>query len=495
MRYFSSFFICVFISFFLITSFGFSAQKNSKTDSNIKSEKKEVVQNKSKDKIKDFLNVIEKSQSIEKLATSFKKSNFTSSELKELEKELKKPSYSNKLEQLKSKLERSSKSDLRRSKGTKKSDLKALNANLNKKQQQSIEKLNRDASKFLSQNKQSSMTSLARRPPASRSVQAPETIAFATRSLPESDVDIRDITGDPLIGQSIVFHGSGFGSERGRVSFAIVDSDNRIAFYGNVQSWSNSRIQVTIPLDFESYVDFEDSSRRSMGGEHVYLCVFPEGDDPGTCMDYTIILDPDRFAPTITHLSSTEISPGQRLVITGNNLAPGGVAPEITFFLGRHRIERFDLEEIENTYISLRIPDDIDGMLEIAGRVELRSALGRTAVHPVTFIPAEEMVEIRTDAMTARCEPWHPKVFCWGGEIETFTQHDWVLRNGWTVETSWLDTTTHGPNAGAYYDQQPDPGSTRAESVIKVWADAFSIATCEEVLVLKGPKGCIRQSH
>ena len=232
-----------------------------------------------------------------------------------------------------------------------------------------------------------------------------------------------------------------------------------------------------------------------MGGEHVYLCVFPEGDDPGTCMDYTIILDPDRFAPTITHLSSTEISPGQRLVITGNNLAPGGVAPEITFFLGRHRIERFDLEEIENTYISLRIPDDIDGMLEIAGRVELRSALGRTAVHPVTFIPAEEMVEIRTDAMTARCEPWHPKVFCWGGEIETFTQHDWVLRNGWTVETSWLDTTTHGPNAGAYYDQQPDPGSTRAESVIKVWADAFSIATCEEVLVLKGPKGCIRQSH
>lgn len=467
-------------------------------------------------KIQNFLTVVEKAQTFKQIAISFKNSHFTKDELSKLEKEMKKSRYSTKLEQLKLKLAASSKSDKRRIQKNKKSDLSAMKASINRKQNQAMEKLNLHAAKFL-KNKQNSMVFMPNRYSAARVIRAPESIQSTRGSIiRDSQVEVSRLTPrNGIIGQTLVIRGTGFGNQPGRVSIAIIDPENRIALDGNIRTWTNNRIELTIPLDFESYVEFTwdgegtrpapvseaEASAAVAGDSHVngdeeaWLAIFPAGDDPGTRLHFTITLDPDRFVPSISSLSSNEISPGQVLVITGNNLAPAGAPPVVTFIFGRHLIDRdqHDLEEVADNHISLLLSEHLGGMFEIPGRVEVRTALGHTVQHPVTFIPAEELIEIRSEEMEVRCKAWHPKPFCFTGQAEQFTQHDWILLNGWTVETSWLETETAGPNAGAYYTRQPEPGSAVAKSIIEVWADAYSIAVCHEVFVIKGPKGTFDQ--
>ncbi len=435
-----------------------------------------------KDKINDFLKIIETAKNFDQISKSFKKAQFNQTDLKKLEDKIKKPPYSTKLDRMKSDLARKSKSDKRRKMTSKKKGVKQMNMRLRQSQKTVLASHNRAASNFLVHARQNSVSAQRTVAAASRAIQVPQNIlARATTVIPQSDVEITDIS--PSVGL--------IGDARGQVSIAIADPGNRAAYYGSIREWTNNRIEFTIPLDFENHVEFDSSGRFSGSGERTYLCVFPAGNVPGNCTEFTIALDPDRFRPTISSMSSTEVRPGQRFAFSGTNLAPGGRYPEIVFYFGGHRIYEFDIEEITDTYISLMIPDHIEGWVEMPGRVEVRTVLGHTIERDVTFIPLEELVEIRSDAMQAFCSPWHPRIFCWAGEINQFTQHNWTLRNGWKVETSWLETTDHGPNAGAYYVQQPGPGSIAAVSIIDVWADAFSTATCYEVFVIKGPKGTV----
>jgi hypothetical protein len=75
------------------------------------------------------------------------------------------------------------------------------------------------------------------------------------------------------------------------------------------------------------------------------------------------------------------------------------------------------------------------------------------------------------------------------GHVETHTDHDFRLINGWVVEDYRLDHTASGLGYGAVYDRRPRPSSTDASSRVRIWADAFSHCTSYNYLWIIGPSG------
>ena len=137
-----------------------------------------------------------------------------------------------------------------------------------------------------------------------------------------------------------------------------------------------------------------------------------------------------------------------------------------------------------------KIPDDFGGMQRTICRLEVTNDYGRKAEQTVTFVPAEEIVAIRTPGhILAACQPPFPGFLCLIGDTSRATVHDVTLRNGWVVEDCVLDVNASGVNAGAYYVERPDRGATLARAVIEAWADAYSRCVAVETLFIKGPRG------
>jgi hypothetical protein len=104
-------------------------------------------------------------------------------------------------------------------------------------------------------------------------------------------------------------------------------------------------------------------------------------------------------------------------------------------------------------------------------------------------MPAEDLLELDTRRYVAMCHPAGHPLFCWVGESKTFTAFGIELRNGWMIEDSWLEVKEIGHNAGAYFEDQPQIGDTRAFAKITLWADGLSRAECTPHLLIKGPRG------
>ena len=124
------------------------------------------------------------------------------------------------------------------------------------------------------------------------------------------------------------------------------------------------------------------------------------------------------------------------------------------------------------------------------GTIKVTNRLQREAVRTgVSFVPAEDVVELQGRQAVVMCHPAGHPLFCWVGDRREFTAFDHQLRNGWTVDESWIDVREIGVNAGAYFERQAERGDTHAYARMVVWADGLSRAEATPYMIIKGPRG------
>ncbi len=451
-------------------------------------------------KINAFLAKINNAKSLKDLENAFKNARFTDSELRQMEKEFNKGHYKSKMNSLKQKANRQSKTDPRLKAKPKKIDVRKLKGDLKKNQDMKITRLNKSAKSMTARLSRTTRVATSSRAASLHSASAARvpvpTVIASGIPVPTSSVHITELNPEVgIIGQRMTISGSGFGTTRGEVSVTVGPrgSSNRQAFSCPIQSWNDRRIVITIPLDCESMVELREQ-RFGIGSEFAWIYINPAGDDPGAFENTEVFIDRERFAPEIDALSSNNISPGQLLVIEGRNFNLAGTRPQVRFEFGHERID-VDADRFADNYIEVRLPDNIEGLYETPGRLEVTNLTSLKATRNITFVPAEEIVEMVSETMRATCVTRRPWIFCLAGQTYRHTLHESTLRNDWVVEDSWLETHPDGINAGAYYLHEPTRGSAVATSRIEVWADAYSSANCKEHLFLKGPKGTFRQSN
>jgi hypothetical protein len=283
------------------------------------------------------------------------------------------------------------------------------------------------------------------------------------------------------VGEELRIRGTGFGHTQGRVALII----RRDLFYCAVSTWTNTRIVCTVPDDLDSVV------RDDLDGLEALLWVKLHGGETGPTLETRVLPDPESITPAIESITPNEISPGQSFIIRGRNL--------VKYRFGRARVRllfgsgvRVDavIEDPQREFIQAKIPDDYGGMQRTVFRLEVTNDLGRSAEQTVTFVPAEEILDVPTPGrFVAACQPPFPGFLCLIGDTSRATVHDFRLLNGWVVEDCALDINASGVNAGAYYVERPDAGAVLARAVVEAWADAYSRVVVTETLYIKGPRG------
>jgi len=285
----------------------------------------------------------------------------------------------------------------------------------------------------------------------------------------------------PVVGEQITIRGTGFGQDEGRVAIIL----RRDIYYCPVTTWTATRIVCTVADDLELAVG------DAMDGVEAVLWVKLNGGETGPAIDTRILPNPERLDPVIESITPDEISPGQSFIIRGRNLVKYRYdRAKVRLLFGNDSSVEAIVEDPDHEFIQAKIPDDYGGVQRTVCRLEVTNDLRRSTEQTVTFVPAEEIMEIRTPGrISAACQPPFPGFLCLIGDTSTGTVHDIVLMNGWVVEDCVLDIEAHGINAGAHYLERPDRGAVRARAVVEAWADAYSRVVAVETLFIKGPRG------
>lgn len=280
------------------------------------------------------------------------------------------------------------------------------------------------------------------------------------------------------VGQPVVITGDEFGTRRGEVFFLY--QPDRAAFPAAISSWSDRRIEISIPDDVAECV-----------GESQKLFqvrVIPADADMGPVHDCLINPAPQRLEPRITRVVPDSIMPGQQLTILGSNFLTEGTGT-VTFSIGG---ERFPLTvagaDWQDTAVIVRLPPDISGLVAQNCLVTLENHIGNTATFNLRFEPILEESALRDE--------WSHD--CWGllGHKETVTHHNYALANQWKVVEShlfesamgWIHETT-GTGGGCIERRTPVEGSGDPSLRFEGWCNALNIVWCNTRIDILGPRG------
>lgn len=99
----------------------------------------------------------------------------------------------------------------------------------------------------------------------------------------------------------------------------------------------------------------------------------------------------------------------------------------------------------------------------------------------MSFTPAMDVADVERGPYRATCQPVGFPPLCLVGESKTVHAYDATLRNGWTVQESWVEVVkshSQGADYGGYFDGGPAPGSATLRASVVVWADAYSMVEC-----------------
>jgi hypothetical protein len=441
-------------------------------------------------KVQIFLRDFQRATTVEQASAAFKRGNFSKAELAQLETELKKQTYSGKINSLKNQRTRMAGTKKGKEKpGNIQQILRQKNSVLAKQHKSRLDRANRTV-KSRSQRLGTMMHSGARARPSSVSSRALNTTIMA-RALPESDMtaEITDIEPRLIVGQQVTIRGIDFGSSQGRVAI-LVGEDMEFC---SVSSWRHNRIVCTVPDALQP--DREDlvSGSRWGGIDPIesILWVKLHGGETGPYERVPLYPDISRYTPEITSIHPTEVYPGSDILIEGSNFFDQPRPARIEFTR-----ERFELEITEWTdgYIRARMPRLSSGgyFPMDAGMLRLETSLGHEATRSgISFVPEEEIVELNEGPLRAACHPKVPPLLCLIGDTNHFTRFDDLsLADHWSVDEAWLVRQQGmGPGYGAYFEHEPETGSTNPTTRVAVWADAWSITEYRLYLTLKGPKG------
>lgn len=442
-----------------------------------------------------FLKKIETAGSLEELADAFKKEDFSESEKKLLENELRKSKYRSKIDELNQqsiartdklhadriqKILRDKNNELNKLQEKRQTDLSARN-------QKAVELFNNLHSSQKTKRQQSRIL-----PNDTQMLTA--TMRAAIESYPAETLLPMHVDSispqNATLGQDITIQGRGFGDVGGTLCIIIGDS---VSYFRRVSTWTDTRIVATVPVTFTS-----SSGTVFRGIEHIVgespksaqVWVRPGADDVGPTGRITVHPDYEQMVPRITSLSSADLQPGQRLVIQGRNFLRedhGTIRFVYPTGGGTANVEG-NVVQWYDTYILVEFPSSLRWALsEGSGSLGLVNHVGRSTSNIVTYsrIPETRNLVIRVLRQSRSISA----DFLIIGRKETYTDHDFRLINGWEVRDYDLWQGGAGISWGAEYRSRPITGSTNASSRVEIWADLFSRSSYTNVLWIIGPEG------
>jgi hypothetical protein len=138
------------------------------------------------------------------------------------------------------------------------------------------------------------------------------------------------------------------------------------------------------------------------------------------------------------------------------------------------------VQEWQDDYVSVILPEDTEGLGQVDGIVKLTNHRGYEATRSISFEPTMASRTFREH---------HKAIAIVFGQRKDFEDHDHHLTNGWQIKDVHLETKETGFGGGCRYVHEPSVGGTATRSTGQVWADVFGRCDCINYLTIEGPKG------
>ena len=400
--------------------------------------------------VQQALDIIKKGSSAKGMANRLMKLKLSENEKKALAKELNKEPYAGKLKRMNNQAQRKAKSQA-------KAKAARLNKQAEQQRQQALRSTNDQAMTKLSTLKAKKTTKLG----------SATTVIKVSELRGESSGPRANLTGvspDPVeIGGNVTIEGENFGTTRRKVYVLKYER----AYECPVTSWSETRIGATIPYALNEIVG---EARIS-----VKICVALDA----YCHNVWIAPDPASLRANITGISSRTILPGQTLVIEGEHFMSGRYPGSVTFTFSSRDING-RIIEWEDNYVAVVLPEDIEGLQRVEGRLTLRNFWGYEDSHGIIFKPVI-VTHHQRNTHFARA-----LIF---GQLVEWVDFDFTLINGWEVREYWLDVHMTTSLGGCVYDTEPRVGGSNCRTTGRVWMDFLGCTTCSSEMIIQGPKG------
>lgn len=389
--------------FFLIFSL---APAESRADkSNLKT-RKPSASTVTSQKVEQALTIIRNGTSHKAVSIALKKLNLNEREQKLLAAKGKQQPYAGIINRLAAVEQKKTKSKLKKKALPK---IQRIKQTQTQKQQQQLRRINQQAT--------AKITTLKSRTIKSSTRLMPRQTVMHSGTLPENTGPMARITGvspQPSVpGARVTIRGENFGTTTRRV-YLVLDGNS---FECAVQRWRSTSIEVTIPESISSVVGESEKNGT------IYIAL------PRYSHAIRVVPEPSTLIPSISGLSGRNITPGQVLVIEGNQFLTEHRGSVTFRFNGRDIGGR--ITEWENTYIVVSMPDDIGGLPETAGTLKVQNHAGKNITRSITFKPT---------IVTAAWERYHTTSATWFvGSKKMFEDNRINLLNGWTVKEYWIE--------------------------------------------------------
>lgn len=400
-------------------------------------------------KVKEFLLLVQKARSMDEVSLAFDRAGFSPAEVKEIQAAVSRAPYVDKLKSMAGPPEKAAS-------GRSQVTAKKVVADNPKKRQINAQAL--ALARRLKAPPRATVRSggVATKPRAAAATSAAAGVGPSGR--------ITGLAPDPVrVGDRLVITGSGFGPGRGTVELVTP----RHRYICDLESWSDTRIEATVPAYMDSVVGDQIADLR--------LRVMLRGNVLGPYRD--IRLHPMIHDPEIAALSSDEVMPGCEIAVEGRWLGGRGT---IEFDFGS-QLFRGAVKEWTDAVIVAGLPDGIGGLVRTRGEIVIRNAQGREARRPITFEPDKEQ------------ETWsmsHEAGSTWVIHQRTMT-FDYFqnvrLAEGWLVKSFRKEIASGRGKAD--FMLEPVPGTARMHGIITLYPAAFSRLRVKLHVTIEGPKG------
>ncbi|MBI4915128.1 MAG: hypothetical protein HY825_04715 [Acidobacteria bacterium] len=457
-------------------------------------------------KVKAALDLLERNPSPKAFRDAVRRAGLTKAEAQVLENAMKTPRYDAAYRSLRTKAEAETFGPAGTQQDPRSLDLQALRQTIRQEHTTRLARLQAQAQVGL-QQPTGRMGSVARRPnPALTSRMA----AFAGARAPSNPSPVR-LTGiDPspaITGVRLGIIGRDLGRQ-GEVTIIVGAEDPRPenAFDCPIIGWGSEVIHVMVPVEIE---DMHRLRAFPNGQRSALVWVRPQGDPSGRWMEINVTLNPRHFVPVI-EAAATELTPGLRFGIRGQNLTAGSEpVVKITQAL-TNRWQRLRNLSSFSYWLEVEVPDDVGQLREGPVGLTVSNGLAESRPYVSHFTPVEEVVELTSDSLDA-CSYSILSMFfgsipgdcilsgIWGVEsrllpferIKVGDQTVTRLANDWrVVGVTTQHTYRDGNGSGCYLEHAPAAGATEfATTELVGWANGFCGIVCQAELVIRGPRG------
>ena len=453
-----------------VASIGIPAEKKSSVKS--ASSTKGAVSKKGvskSNKVDEILSAINKATSLDSISRSISKANLSKKEVEELGKAMKKPTYSAKFKRLTAK-----------AKDAKQKSAATKARNIEKKKQRDFKKAQNLELKRVNQetHRRLARTTMIDKPAAAPAM-APATMAFsaAERLEIEDPARVESIIPQPVaVGRDIYIRGENFGRTRGKVRIRTDLGSGELLVLG----WHDDSISARIRANIQDII----------GETEIEARVFVEATKNTAVGLVRVLPDPSRMSPHITNMPD-EFTPGRYIIIEGDNFLserPGTVE----FRIGSSIFEG-QVYDWQDTAIDVRLQADVSGLPRRSATVVVRNHAGNETSGSITFEPSKSIGVIFTIHTCSPFDSYEDIGWC-SRIIDTYTDHDYELLNGWMVKNYYLEDEPMRGNtggAGSRYRERPTIGATNGRSRVEIEVNSLVgwHHTATNFLIVEGPYG------